>query len=204
MRKIISSYVPVLLGIACLLTSLAGCTESHSTVSITDKTAVDSVSEKPSVYLIESLWQKQTGDTIKLDKFKGKIPVVSMIFTRCAYACPRTIADLKNIEKQLPAGIKNDVVFVLISFDDEHDSPAQLRKFAANMQTGKNWVLLHGDEEGIRDLAMVLNVKYKKQPDGSFTHSNMITMLDRNGVIRAQSEGLGADPAPILTGINNL
>jgi len=72
------------------------------------------------------------------------------------------------------------------------------------MQTGRNWVLLHGDEEGIRDLAMVLNVKYKKQPDGSFTHSNMITMLDRNGVIRAQSEGLGADPAPILTGINNL
>gem|GEM_PF-2813199 len=109
MRKIIGSYVPVLLGIACLLTSLAGCTESHSTVSITDKIAGDSVSEKPSVYLIESLWQKQTGDTIKLDRFKGKIPVVSMIFTRCAYACPRTIADLKNIEKQLPAAIKNTI-----------------------------------------------------------------------------------------------
>ncbi|KAA8484971.1 protein SCO1/2 [Arcticibacter tournemirensis] len=204
MRKIISSYAPVLLGITFLLISLAGCTESHSTVSIADKSVDDSVSEKPSVYLIESLWQKQTGETIKLDAFKGKIPVVSMIFTRCAYACPRTIADLKNIEKQLPAGIKNDVVFVLISFDDQHDSPAQLRKFATKMQTGKNWVLLHGDEEGIRDLAMVLNVKYKKQPDGSFTHSNMITMLDRNGVIKAQSEGLGADPAPILTRINNL
>lgn len=204
MRKIISSYAPVLLGITFLLISLAGCTESHSTVSIANKSVDHSVSEKPSVYLIESLWQKQTGETIKLDAFKGKIPVVSMIFTRCAYACPRTIADLKNIEKQLPAGIKNDVVFVLISFDDQHDSPAQLRKFATKMQTGKNWVLLHGDEEGIRDLAMVLNVKYKKQPDGSFTHSNMITMLDRNGVIKAQSEGLGADPAPILTRINNL
>ncbi|KPD23790.1 SCO family protein [Idiomarina zobellii] len=54
-----------------------------------------------------------------------------------------------------------------------------------------SWVFLHGEDQDIRTLATVLGVRYRKRPDGDFDHSNLITVLDKNGVIEHRVEGLG-------------
>ncbi len=193
-------YYTGLIGTIYASILFSGCSQnSQSTVPVEKE-----VSGQPSVYETGSVWQDQSARSLKLESFKGKIIVVSMVFTRCPYACPRTIADLKNIEKQLPDSKKKDVVFVLVSFDDVNDTPAQLRAFSKKMDAGKNWVLLHGDAEAIRELAMVLNVKYKKQPNGMFSHSNIITLLDREGAISTQLEGLGTEASPLISAIKEL
>jgi protein SCO1 len=152
-----------------------------------------------SLYQFTGEWHDQQGDTLQLSRFAGKIPVVAMVFTRCAYACGRIVADIRNIEKQVPADKKDQVVFVLVSFDSERDQPAQLKEFAAQMQLeGDNWVLLHGNEAAVRELSMLLDVKYKKQPNGDFAHSNSITLLNTRGAIAARTEGLGVNVQPIL------
>ena len=54
------------------------------------------------------------------------------------------------------------------------------------------WVKI-GDENGISELAAVLGFKYKKEPDGSFSHSNIINVLDENGIMAYQHFGLNQD-----------
>ena len=160
--------------------------------------AVTSGVPEESIYQSEGRWDNQFGDTLRLADLEGMIPVVSMVFTRCAFACPRTVGDMKAIEKQVPAGKKDQVIFVLVSFDTERDHTAELEQFARQMKLGDNWLILHGDEESVRELSMLLDVKYKKQENGNYTHSSSITLLDTRGAIVSRLDGLGADPAPIL------
>lgn len=61
------------------------------------------------------------------------------------------------------------MVFVLVSFDSDRDHTKELKEFAKEMKLGKNWLILHGNDEDVRELSMLLDVKYKKQPNGDFT-----------------------------------
>ena len=157
-----------------------------------------------SVYQSSARWDDQEGDTLKLSHLSGKIPVVAMVFTRCTFSCPKTVADLKAIEKLLPPDQKDKVVFVLVSFDSDKDHTLQLKAFFKEMQLNKNWMVLHGDPDDVRELSMLLDLKYNKQPNGDFTHSTGITVLDTKGVIAAQREGLGKDPNEIIKVIQSL
>lgn len=157
-----------------------------------------------SLYQFTGQWEDQHGDTLQLSKFRGKIPVVAMVFTNCAYACGRIVGDIKNIEKQVPAEKRKDVVFVLVSFDSERDNPGKLREFAEKMELDERWTLLHGDVETVRELSMLLNVKYKRQPNGDYAHTNSVTLLDPRGLIAARLEGLGVDAKPLTDALAGL
>lgn len=157
-----------------------------------------------SIYQLDGQWVDQNNKPIKLIDFKGKIQIVSMVFTNCAYACPRIVADMQLIESKIPADKKDKINFLLISFDTERDTPERLQTFAKEMQLDKNWTLLHGEEEQVREIALVLGVKYDKQTDGSFAHSNIIIALDSNGSIAYQQEGLGTSPEKTVEAISNL
>lgn len=162
------------------------------------------VLDPESIYQLSSDWHTQNNDTIQLSQFQGKIPLVTMVFTNCGFACPRIVADLKIIEEQLPDDKEGEVLFVLVSFDTERDHPAELLDFANEMKLDENWILLHGGEEEVRELSMVLDVQYKKQPDGNFAHSNNIILLDKKGVIVTQIEGLRTNSNPIIEQIKKL
>lgn len=144
-----------------------------------------------SIYNLTSDFITQDGRTVQLKDFAGKPAVVCMIFTHCTYACPRLTADVQHIEKEL--GISADKVnFLLVSFDAERDNPQQLRKFQSDMNLDKRFVLLHGDEDAVRTLSVLINVQYQKNSDGDFSHSNIITLLDKEGKLVFQKEGINA------------
>lgn len=157
-----------------------------------------------SIYQSVGKWDNQYGDTLELGKLKGKIPVISMIFTRCAFACPRIVSDIKAIEKAVPADKRDKVVFVLVSFDSDKDHTPELKAFAKKMHLGNNWMVLHGSEEDVRQLSMLLDIKYKQQLNGDFTHSSSVTLLDQKGIIVTRLDGLGTNPEPLLQKIKSL
>ena len=183
---------------------LPGCDSSvkksakENTVKATEE--IDS----ESLYQASGKWDNQYGDTIQLSKLTGKIPVISMVFTRCTFACPRIVADMRKIEKLVPKNKKDEVVFVLVSFDAERDHTKELKEFAKQMNLGENWLILHGNKEDVRELSMLLDVKYKKQPNGDYTHSSGIALLDNQGTIAAQLEGLGTNPKTIVEKIRTM
>jgi protein SCO1/2 len=60
------------------------------------------------------------------------------------------------------------------------------------------WTFLRGSPGDIMELGNLLGVKYKKLPDGEFSHSNIITLLNERGEVVDQLIGLGADLDPII------
>ncbi len=190
--------------IATMLGALPGSSCQQSGTTPGKAISESSEIQQESIYLAEGKWDNQYGDTLKLADFRGKIPVVSMVFTKCTFACPRIVGDMQAIEKQIPADKKDRVVFVLVSFDSDRDHTAELKQFSRQMKLGDNWQVLHGDEESVRELSMLLDVKYKKQDNGDFSHSSSITLLNTEGAIAGRVDGLGSDPAPIVRKLGQL
>lgn len=155
-----------------------------------------------SVYQLESKWKTEDGKNVTLSNLKGKKQIMAMVFTNCAYACPLIVNDMKKIESQIN---RDDINFLLISIDPKRDTPEALMQFAKNNKLDlKRWRLLTGDEGGISELAAVLGFKYKKENDGSFSHSNIINVLNERGEIIYQHSGLNQGVKDVLETIKKL
>lgn len=179
------------------LLAFASCTQTNTTAPAKpvtqDTSAVKKNNAALSVYQLQGNWLTQDNKTITLADLKGKVQVIAMIFTGCRYACPKIVGDMEDIELQIPAALKGKVGFTLVSFDTERDTVAHLKKFATDMNLGSNWTLLHGSEQQVRELSMVLDVNYEKQANGDFNHTSIISVFDKNGAIALRHEGLEID-----------
>lgn len=168
------------------------CCVPPPTQTTTKSGAPGAVSET-SLYQMAGTWQTARGGALSLDQLQGKVQVFSMIFTHCGYACPKTIANLKAIEAQLPTDIRDRVGFVLVTFDTVRDSTARLRAFADQHGLDQHWKLLRGTESETRMLSLLLNVQYARLTSGDYSHSNVLVVLDEKGQIQARIEGLDLD-----------
>jgi len=144
-----------------------------------------------SIYQVSSKWVTEDGETVTLGTLEGKTQVVAMVYTSCEVACPRIVASMKTIQKKTDS---DAVGFVLISIDPERDTPEALKAYAEKMNMDDSaWTLLTGSPDNVLELAALLGVRYRKMADGEFAHSNIITVLDAQGAIVYQQNGLGAD-----------
>ena len=156
------------------------------------------VKEKPisdlSIYNLPSKWTNQDGKNIEMKDLKGKVLVMVMIYTSCKAACPRLVADMRNIESRLSEDVKENVQLVLVSIDPEVDTPKRLKSFSIeNKMDGNQWVFLRSNEENTREFAAVLAVNYKKVSPIDFSHSNIISVFNTEGELVFQQEGLGVN-----------
>ena len=114
---------------------------------------------------------------------------------------PRIQADLRTIKSELSKFGSKNLGFTLIMIDPERDTVETFNAYAKkNDLDADTWTFLRGDPGDILEVAALLGVKYKKLPDGEFSHSNIITLLKPNGEIALQLNGLGANPAELITG----
>ncbi|MCL5127524.1 SCO family protein [Algibacter sp. L4_22] len=159
-----------------------------------EKLLSDNEISDTSIFNLTSLWQTEENKTIELKELKGKTLVMVMIYTSCKAACPRLVADMRNIEAQIPDEKIKDIQFVLISIDPLTDTPKRLKSFAIeNVMDGEQWMFLQGTESGVREFANVLSMKYKEISPIDFSHSNIISVFNPAGELIHQQEGLGVD-----------
>ena len=152
---------------------------------------------RESLYQAEGTFVDDSGRPFRLAELRGRPVVVNLFFATCGYACPLTVTDLLAVQSRLSPERRKDTVFVLVSFDLARDTVAALAQYRAARQLDANWILLRGDDASVRELAALVGVKYKQEADGSFAHSNLFTILNREGEIVHQRTGLqgGLDPA---------
>jgi protein SCO1/2 len=144
-----------------------------------------------SVYQLDATWTTDADGPCKLAALRGQPVMLAMFFTSCGYACPRIVDDMKRIQETLTPGARARMRFVLVSFDSARDTVAVLRAYREAHGLGTaGWTLLRGAPEDVRELAAVLGVRYKQNANGMFNHSNLITVLNPEGEIVHQREGL--------------
>ena len=171
----------------------------------TEQTAQNKENADSSIFLLDSKWQNQDAEELQLKNLKGKNLVMVMIFTSCRTACPILVGDMKKIHAKIEKNKLKDTSLVLISIDPTNDTPEVLKKFAAerNMDS-EPWIFLRSDEESTREFANVLAVKYKKISPIEFSHSNIISVFNRNGELVSQEEGSGINSDAVAKTVNEL
>jgi len=182
-----------------LMLTLFSCKENTEQANLKKENA------SSSIFLLDSKWQNQNGEELYLRDLKGKNLVVVMIFTSCRTACPILVADMKKIHAKIEKNKLEDTSLVLISIDPTNDTPEVLKKFAAERNMDESpWIFLRSDEDATREFANVLAVKYKKISPVEFSHSNIISVFDRNGELVSQEEGSGINSDAVTETVNQL
>ena len=155
-----------------------------------------------SIYNLPATWTTQDNKDIELKDLQGNVLVMVMIYTSCTAACPRLVADMRNIEKQMPPKDLGKLKFIMVSIDPETDTPQRLKDFSVeNQMVKEHWMFLRGTPEDTREFATVLAVSYKQISPIDFSHSNIISVFDKEGVMVHQQEGLGVDNVETIAAI---
>lgn len=155
-----------------------------------------------SIYNLPSTWTTQEGKDIELKDLNGNVLVMVMIYTSCKAACPRLVADMRNIEQRVQSKNNDKIKYVLVSIDPEVDTPERLKEFAKkNLMDGAQWIFLRSSDDNTREFAATLAVNYKKISPIDFSHSNIISVFNSTGELVYQQEGLGIDYAPTVKAI---
>lgn len=192
----------IVLGLTAVL---AACTSDDHGARQRDASPKPDVADSSggqSIYDLELSLTDQDGQTLALADLRGRVLVAAMIYTSCTSVCPRVTEDMKGVEKQLSDRDRKNVGFVLFSLDPGRDTPAALRRFAAEHALAPSrWRLFAASEDGVRDLSAVLGVKYKAEDNGEIAHSAMIFIIDREGVVRHRQLGLNQDPHELTSAL---
>jgi len=147
-----------------------------------------------SLYQLESSWTNDDGLALQLGELRGRPVVLAMFFASCSYACPLLVNDMQRLRELLPAEVRAKTQFVLVSFDTVRDTPAALKEFRKRSAIeDAGWTLVRGDADSVQELAMLLGVKFKQDVAGQFAHSNLVTVLNGEGEIAHQRNGLMGD-----------
>jgi protein SCO1/2 len=83
------------------------------------------------------------------DVLKGKISIISFIYTSCRDICPVVTARLSQLEEKLGDAVGRDYFFVSISIDPTNDTPAKLKEYGKAFGVGPSWLFLTGKPQDI-------------------------------------------------------
>ncbi|WDE07880.1 SCO family protein [Thalassomonas viridans] len=157
-----------------------------------------------SLFHLPGDWRNHHNQKIRLAAFAGKPVLAAMVYTSCQHACPMITAKMTSIRKRIPLPLHDEITCLLISLDPGRDTPDALLAYKNKRKLDHNWSLITADQTSVRQLAAVLGVNYKEMPNGDFSHANIISLIDANGVVISQLDGLNKDVTQIskqLTGL---
>ena len=150
-----------------------------------------------SIYALRMTLRDQDGATVGLDAFRGKPVLVGMFYGRCPSACPLLVSTIQRTLSQLDPDTAAEVRVLLVSFDPEHDTPEALRAITRERGLDSRWKLASAPDDQVRELAAVLGVQFRKLPDGRFSHTARIVLLDRSGSIDARLDDMTEPVDPL-------
>ncbi|MFC6644070.1 SCO family protein [Granulicella cerasi] len=137
----------------------------------------------------------QSGKTISLAQFRGKVVALTFIYTRCQLAdyCPRMSRNFAEIDAALA---KNPSVYakthlLSVSFDPKYDTPAVLRSYGGGV-TGKytkedfaHWDFAAPPQSELLDVEKWFGVGVTPGNNNSLAHSLSTVIVGADGKVLA-------------------
>ena len=149
------------------------------------------VNSEHSLYHLDAEWTDHRNQTFRLSDFSGNPVIVVMFYGNCTQVCPILIQDAWRLYGTLDKSEREATRVLAITFDTENDSPEVLREYARHEQLNiPGWHFMTSEAANVRSLAMMLGVQYTKTSDGHFAHTNLVSVLDKEGRIARRIEGL--------------
>ena len=128
--------------------------------------------------------QGSDGAPLQLRRYRGKVVLLGFGFTSCQAVCPVTLGTLAAARKKLGARA-DDVQVVYVTVDPERDDAARMKQYLSSFDPG--FIGGTGSEEQLAAVRKAYGIAAEKVagPDGSYTHSSFVYLIDRAGKLRA-------------------
>jgi protein SCO1/2 len=149
-----------------------------------------------SLYQLRATLTTQQGAVAGLDLYQGHPTVISMFYGNCPSYCPMLITAVQVYEAHLDEAARARLRVLLVSFDATHDTPQRLTELSTMHRADPaRWTFASAREPDARRIAALLGFHYRKLPDGSFDHTQVITLVDGQGRVLASTAKLIGDAA---------
>jgi protein SCO1/2 len=129
-----------------------------------------------------------TGQALRLADLKGKVLLVSFIFTTCNGTCPATTHRMSQVQQELKTrGLcKDDRVGLLsITLDPVRDTPEVLNAYQRLYDAdGTNWSFLTGPADQVARTIKAWGMWTRPTANGQLDHPSRIFLVDSRGRIR--------------------
>jgi protein SCO1 len=134
----------------------------------------------------------QDGKTLRMDSFKGKVTLVTFIYTKCPFQdyCPlvsNNFAQIYAAARSNPA-LYSKIRLLSISFDPAHDTPQVLRRYGSTFHktTGGNpfdrWEFATASPAELEKITNFFGVLYDPSQQ-EITHSLSTSIISPRGTI---------------------
>lgn len=122
----------------------------------------------------------QRGDSISLERFRGRAVFLGFAFAHCQTVCPtlvREILEVQAVTEPKPA-------VVIITLDPWRDPPERLPTIAAAWGMGEDAFLLSG---GVAQVEQILDgwqvQRVRDEATGELQHPVLVHLIDSNGLV---------------------
>ena len=129
-------------------------------------------------------WLTPDGTPFDLAKMRGKVVLVSFVYTTCNGSCPLTTQALVVVQKKLQEAKLwgKSVEFVSITLDPKRDTPRVLRDYAAGFKTDPAaWHFLTGSPEKVNEVITTWDMWVKGDSNGVLDHPSRVFLIDPRG-----------------------
>jgi protein SCO1/2 len=155
----------------------------------------------------------QSGRTIHLDQFKGKVVLMTFIYTRCALAdfCPRMSRNFAEIDKALEGDptLYAKTHLLSVSFDPTYDTPAVLKSYGGaytgnyTKETFAHWDFAAPPVKELPEMTQFFDVGVTPGENRSLTHSLSTVLIGKDGKVIAWYPTNDWVPSEMVAAVKN-
>lgn len=127
----------------------------------------------------------QDNKPTSLQEFRGKVVLLTGIYSTCGYTCPMILAQIKRVLSGLTDHQRQSLHVMAITLDPMKDTPTQLKSMAdAHKVKAPLFNLLTGDNREVNRVLDLFNFARKRDPKtGIIDHVNLFILIDGKGKI---------------------
>ena len=125
----------------------------------------------------------QDGEAVAVDQLKDQWSLLFFGYTFCPDICPATLAQLRQLQGQLPPETLAKLRIVLVSVDPHRDTPEQLKKYLDYFDAG--FIGLTGEQATIQKLANGVSIPFipadTSKENYTVDHSGNLVLIGPDG-----------------------
>ncbi|MEW5849596.1 MAG: SCO family protein [Myxococcota bacterium] len=127
----------------------------------------------------------QRGESVSLTSLRGRVVVITGVYSTCATACPMIVQQAKGVIRDLPAELAAQVSVLGVSLDPERDTPESLARMATlHRVSPPQFYFLGGEPTQVNTLLDSLGFERRRNPQtGTIDHASMYIVVDKTGRI---------------------
>ncbi len=155
----------------------------------------------------------QNGKTIHMAQFKGRVVLMTFIYTRCTLAdfCPRMSRNFAEIDKALAGdpALYAKTHLISVSFDPEYDTPAVLKSYGGaytgeyTKEKFQHWDFAAPPVKELEAMTEFFDVGVMPGENKSLTHSLSTVLIGKDGKVVAWYPTNDWQPAEMVAAVKS-